>query len=73
MTQFCTCGSIIINEQCTNKNCSTRSKSKQASPKKAAAKSSSSVKKEPKSPRTRRSSKCVTYNLYDVEKEENAN
>ena len=68
MLEFCTCGSIIIDSQCTNKNC----------PSKVSVKSSSTVQKkttrvkstEVKSPKSRRASKVITYNLNDTEEEQ---
>ncbi len=69
MPEFCTCGSIIFNNQCTNKNCANRSASKSTTSKQAGPKSST-VKKEAKSTKTRRASKCITYNLYDDKRED---
>lgn len=75
MAEFCTCGSILIAGNCTNKNCVNKASSKpgasKASAGKAASKIAGGVKKEPKSPRTRRASKCIVYNLYEDKKEEN--
>ncbi len=66
LSEFCTCGSIIIAGSCTNKNCSL----------KAAKKGTASVeklqKKEKKTTRTKRASKCITYNLYEAEEHEEA-
>lgn len=75
MAEFCSCGSIIINDHCTNKNCGIKSKTKSAPLKSVASKASgTSAKKEVKSStRTRRASKCITYNLNDIKKEENTN
>ncbi|MCX7746198.1 MAG: hypothetical protein N2645_04805 [Clostridia bacterium] len=67
MAQFCTCGSLVINDQCTNKNCSLRTATKTTTKSQSASKQ---PKKEPKTTKTRRASKVVTYNLYDVEKKE---
>ncbi len=69
MPEFCTCGSIIFNNQCSNKNCSNKSTSKSASSKQSSAKDPT-AKKEAKGTRTRRSSKCITYNLYDEKKDD---
>ena len=68
MAEFCTCGSIIINDHCTNKNCSFKSGSTSEKPSKVR-----KVAKAAKGTRTRKSSKCITYNLYDVKEEENVN
>lgn len=74
MAEFCNCGSLMINGSCTNKNCSNKlakAPAKPRQPRKASvAKSSIStgVKAEPKATKIRRASKCVTYNLYDVDK-----
>jgi hypothetical protein len=67
LAEFCTCGSLIINEQCTNKNCTNKPASKSASPKHSSAKEG---KKETKSTRTRRASKVITYNLYEDKNED---
>ncbi|WP_038289725.1 hypothetical protein [Acetivibrio straminisolvens] len=69
MAQFCTCGSLIINDSCTNKNCSNRVASKLSS---AAKRTTKTAKADTpaKSTRTRRASKCITYNLYDKKAEE---
>lgn len=69
MAQFCTCGSLMINESCTNKNCINKVSTKTAS---SAAKKGKAAKAEKpaKSTRTRRSSKCITYNLYENKEEE---
>ncbi|HOM03303.1 MAG TPA: hypothetical protein PLH43_10810 [Acetivibrio sp.] len=69
MAQFCTCGSLIINDSCTNKNCSNRVASKLS----ASAKKTAKTPKDDapaKSTRTRKASKCITYNLYDKKAEE---
>jgi hypothetical protein len=72
LAQFCTCGSIVINNHCTNKNCSTKSDSASGSGKVAKARKSTKEAKTDKPPKAnpRRASKCITYNLYDI-KEEN--
>lgn len=66
MAEFCNCGSLIINDHCSNKNCTLKA----ASTKVSAGRASSSVKKAAKSPKTRKASKVVTYNLYDTESNE---
>jgi hypothetical protein len=63
----------MLSGNCTNKNCTFRTISKPSTPKQSArskAASSDTPAKEKKPPRVRRSSKCITYNLYDIEKEE---
>jgi len=72
VAEFCTCGSLMLDGSCTNKNCSNRSAGKQsaASIKKAQAKKQTAEAK-PKTNRVRKSSKCITYNLYEA-KEENS-
>ncbi|MDP4180543.1 MAG: hypothetical protein Q8942_05560 [Bacillota bacterium] len=73
MSEFCKCGSLILSGQCTNKNCSFKTVSKPTTPKhssRSKAASSDSSAKEPKAPRVRRASKCITYNLNDIKKEE---
>ena len=69
MAEFCTCGSLVIGGHCTNKNCADKA-SRPAQAKAAKAKTTSVVKKEPKTTRVRKSSKVIAYNLYDTEKEE---
>ncbi len=71
MPQFCcTCGSLIVNDQCTNKNCTNRPASKSAASKQPSTRGNASAKKEAKSTRTKRASKCITYNLYEDKKED---
>ncbi len=72
MAEFCTCGSLMLDGSCTNKNCSNKSAGKHsaASAKKASAKKQTAEVK-PKTNRVRKSSKCITYNLYET-KEENS-
>ena len=67
MAEFCTCGSIVINGQCTNKNCINRVASAKVPKVRKTA-----VKKVPKTP-VKRASKCITYNLYETETEESIN
>ena len=66
MAKFCECGSLIISDNCTNKNCTFKPNTKSALTKtnkvsrvrkKTDAQSTTS--------KTRRASKCVTYNLND--------
>lgn len=71
MAEFCTCGSIKIGGNCTNKSCINRETSKPAKAKASASKAAASVKSQSRVTKTRKSSKVVTYNLYDTENEEN--
>lgn len=73
MAEFCKCGSLVINGRCTNKSCTARTQEKQIPVKMTAKKSPGAVKTPAKSARTRRSSKCITYNLYETENEEGSN
>jgi len=73
LAEFCTCGSLIINGHCTNKGCSFKSALKAEIPKSKSRKAENSATAEPKKPKTRRASKCVTYNLYDLKQEEENN
>ncbi|NLI57147.1 MAG: hypothetical protein GX387_01270 [Clostridium sp.] len=70
MAQFCTCGSLMVDDKCTNKKCkyiaSTKSSS---STKKRAAEKKTVAEEKPKAKRTRRASKCITYNIYDKKEE----
>lgn len=77
MAEFCECGSLVIDSRCSNKNCSLRATGNPASEKKisvrakAAAKNADTGKTVPvKKPVSRRASKCITYNLKDLEKKE---
>ncbi|MFZ5987561.1 MAG: hypothetical protein ACOYWZ_10625 [Bacillota bacterium] len=72
MAQFCTCGSLMINDNCTNKNCTNKapSKSGTTSAKQARLKKADTAEKPAKPTRTRRASKCITYNLYENKEEE---
>jgi hypothetical protein len=64
---FCKCGSLIVNGNCTNKNCSNRTDDSVKSPRK---KARSTGTKSAGSTRQRRTSKMVTYNIYETEVEE---
>lgn len=73
MANFCKCGSIIINNKCSNKNCDIKPEPSQLEPvkkesnskKKAPSKSSSTPNKTAAPSSKRKSSKCVTYKLSD--------
>jgi len=72
LAEFCTCGSLMLDGSCTNKNCSNKSAGKHSTPKtKKTRAKKSTLESKPKTARTRRASKCITYNLYDT-KEENS-
>lgn len=68
MLEFCKCGSLMIENKCSNKNCPHKvgAKSDPVVPKRPAA----SKKTEPKSQKARRNSRVITYNLYDIEEKE---
>lgn len=68
MLEFCTCGSIMIDHLCTNKNCPTKISAKSGSTVQKKATGTKSVKE--KSQRPRRASRVITYNLNDVEEKE---
>lgn len=73
MAEFCICGSLMLDGNCTNKNCSNRASAKVVSSAKRAAKGTASKKETPTRTRTRRASKCISYNLSDeIEKVENS-
>ena len=80
MAEFCECGSLVIEDRCTNKNCAFRAATKPTPTKrKSTAKAKATgvtglsleaTKPAPvKAGNPRRASKCVTYNLYDTENE----
>jgi hypothetical protein len=72
LAEFCICGSLVLDGTCTNKNCSNRASAKSASSAKRVGKEAAAKKKTSSSTRTRRASKCITYNLNDkIETAEN--
>ena len=73
MAEFCKCGSLIIGGRCTNKGCSVKALDKPAPVKTTARKASTTEKTPVKSTKTRRASKCITYNLYETKSEEGGN
>lgn len=84
MAEFCECGSLVIDGRCSNKNCSLRAAGNPASEKKTSSRAKAAVKKAgtakigtvkaaAKAPSSRRASKCITYNLNDVQEEEPEN
>jgi len=66
MSEFCACGSIMINGSCTNKSCSNKLEKVSIKKVKTASVKTPAVKKEPKTTRVTRASKCITYNLNDL-------
>jgi len=70
MTEFCKCGSMMINGSCTRKNCSNKIVKASPSRAKAASTKTPVVKTELKSTKVRRASKCITYNINDLLKKE---
>ena len=77
MAEFCKCGSLVFGGRCSNKGCSLKTLDKQApvkAVKKATTASAATAVKTPvKSTKTRRASKCITYNLYETKSEEGGN
>lgn len=71
MAEFCKCGSLVISGRCTNKGCSLKTLDKQIPVK--TVRKSAAEKTPAKSTKTRRSSKCITYNLYEPKSEEESN
>lgn len=69
MAEFCKCGSLVIGGRCTNKSCSEKGPEKPA-PARTAKKAAASEKNPAKTTKTRRASKCITYNLYETGSEE---
>lgn len=73
MLEFCKCGLLIINGQCSKKGCAFAinnedGTSKTVSPKKVRTRTTSTTKSA--SPRKSKSSKCITYNLYETNEDE---
>lgn len=73
MAEFCKCGSLVIGGRCTNKSCTFKSADKPVPEKPAAKKAATAEKPVVKSSRTKRASKCITYNLYETKSEEGNN
>ena len=71
LAEFCTCGSLMLDGSCTNKNCVNKSAGKSASAAKKTKAKKDTLESKPKTTRTRKASKCITYNLYEP-KEENS-
>jgi len=72
LAEFCKCGSLVLGGRCSNKGCSFKSLDKQI-PVKAVRKTASAEKTTVKGTKTRRASKCITYNLYESKSEEGGN
>lgn len=67
MAEFCKCGSLIINDKCSNKNCAFKvDKVPGGAAKKTAAAKSSAEKKSKTATGARRSSKCITYSIDEL-------
>ncbi len=84
MADFCECGSLVIDNRCSNKNCSLRAAGNPASEKKTSSRAKTAVKKAgmvkaetakaaAKTTSSRRASKCITYNLNDLKEKEPEN
>jgi len=71
LAEFCVCGSLLLDGSCTNKNCTNKATKQRATAAKKTGAKSDTLESKPKTTRTRRASKCITYNLYDI-KEENS-
>ncbi|NJD01129.1 MAG: hypothetical protein FIA99_00675 [Ruminiclostridium sp.] len=69
MAEFCKCGSLIIGGRCSNKGCNLKGLEKQA-PVKAVRKTATGGKTPAKCAKTRKASKCISYNLYEAKSEE---
>lgn len=71
MAEFCSCGSLVIGGKCTNKNCSLRALEKSTEKKSASTRAKKTDKAATaKTPKTRKASKCVTYNMYEIKEED---
>ncbi|MEG6612549.1 hypothetical protein V6C42_06775 [Pseudoclostridium thermosuccinogenes] len=68
MAEFCICGSLIIGGSCTNKNCKNKAANSTTSKPARKTNKAEKVTKTARSSSSRRSSKCITYNLYDLDK-----
>jgi len=71
LAEFCECGSLVIDNRCSNRNCTLRAAGNPASEKKASVRTKATAGKADtaKKPVSRRASKCITYNLNDLKKE----
>ncbi|ACL76222.1 hypothetical protein [Ruminiclostridium cellulolyticum] len=70
MVEFCKCGSMMVNGNCSNKHCSTnlgkllKAKAKKAARTKTTTAAAPST--TPKSTKTPKASKCITYNISEL-------
>lgn len=75
MVKFCSCGSLMTDDLCTNKNCSFHKSStpKTKKPKEIKETKETSVKSGGKAKsdyeKARRSSRCITYSIDDLKKD----
>ncbi len=69
MASFCECGSLIINEKCTNSKCTHRKKATRTV-KKGRPKEKSVTKGKENKKNHRRSSRCITYSIEELENKE---
>jgi hypothetical protein len=64
---YCTCGSIIINGNCTNKNCGNmENKTSQAKARKTTKAKAAAAPAAAKSTKVPRASKCITYKIGEL-------
>jgi len=71
MAEFCKCGSLMIDGNCSNKKCSNKEiKSSPAKIKKTAATKTEVVKTTTKNTRVPRASKCITYKIGELPPDE---
>ncbi len=80
MAEFCECGSLIVDGRCSNKKCALRGSDTAVSPKRKAAGTKTSGRSTtgkntakaaaPKKANPRRASRVITYNLYDLKKDD---
>lgn len=80
MAEFCQCGSLKINGNCTNKKCPFSSSDAAVRIRRPAAgtsgrsvKNTVSKTSAPKRPNPRKALKVITYNLYDLKKNDDNN
>ena len=76
MVNFCSCGSLMIDDLCTNKNCSFHkpATTKTSKPKEPKTAKETPVKLGGKAKtayeKARRSSRCITYSIDELKKNE---
>ena len=70
MAEFCKCGSVMINGSCTNKKCSNKLVKAASATKVSKTGRTRTVKEtpaeKPKSTKTVRASKCITYHISEL-------